>query len=126
MRAALPLLLAAFGCGDEGLTGYVAHDAWTLVEVDGEARGGLTLDLGTRGRIAGRAPCNTFGAAQEAPYPWFAPGPLAVTRRACPEAAAEADLLARLSRMSLAEAVGPVLILSNDAGGQMVFEAVPD
>ena len=56
----------------------------------------------------------------EAPYPWFETGPILVTRRACPDLEAEGDFLRALESMSQAEVLGSVLILSNDAGREMV------
>ena len=78
-----------------------------------------------KARPSGEAPCNAWSATQSAPYPWFALGPIATTRRACPELAAEQTFLTTLAAMTLAEAQGPVLILSSDEGLEMVFRADP-
>ncbi|QDC11064.1 META domain-containing protein [Oceanicola sp. D3] len=116
---ALPPLATA--CADETLTGY-ASGLYQLEEIDGEGfEWGATLDLSEAGRIAGQAPCNSYSAAQDAPYPWFQPGPIAATRRACLHLNGEAAFFKALSEMTLAEASGPVLILSNEAGREMVF-----
>ena len=48
---------------------------------------------------------------------------MAVTRRACPELAEETRFFQTLEDMTLAEVQGPVLILSNEDGTEMVFEA---
>ena len=42
---------------------------------------------------------------------------------ACPELEAESAFFAALEDMSLVEIVGPTLILTNEAGREMVFEA---
>lgn len=42
---------------------------------------------------------------------------------ACPDLPLETAFLSALGEMTLAEAVGTTLILSNDAGRKMVFEA---
>jgi len=125
----LPFLALIGGCfADEGLTGY-APGRWHLVQNGGAdpsaATQAITLDLSTRGLISGRGPCNAYSAPQTAPYPWFAPGPVTSTHRACPGLAAEQAYLAALSQMSLAEVSGPVLILSNDAGETLEFRPAP-
>lgn len=58
---------------------------------------------------------------KKAPYPWIELGPIAVTRRACPELAMEQQFFSALGRVSLAEVNGSVLILSGET--TMVFEA---
>ena len=102
-----------------------AANTWQLVEIDGNAFAArATLDLSEAGRITGRAPCNGYFADQTAPYPWFRAGPIGVTRRACPDLQQENAFLSALPEMTLAEVSGGTLILSNDAGRQMVFRAV--
>lgn len=117
-------LLALPTCGgDETISGYADPDAvYALTEIDGTpfaAR--ATIRFSEQGRVAGEAPCNQYSAEQTAPYPWFTLGPIAATRRACPEADAEARFLAALEAMTLAEVQGPVLILSTETGREMVF-----
>ena len=80
-----------------------------------------TLVFPAPGQVAGEAPCNRFSGNQSAPYPWFDLGPLAVTRRACPELTAEAAYFAALDRMTLVEVTGQTLILSTPEGGEMLF-----
>ena len=122
MRAAI-LLLALWGCADETVSGYAETDAtWRLAELDGTpfpAR--ATLRFPEEGAVAGDAPCNAFRGPQTVPYPWIAIGPLAATRRACPDMASETAYLAALEAMTLAEVAGDVLILTDDAGREMVF-----
>lgn len=126
---ALPLvaLAALSGCvGDETVARYgAAGGVWQLSEIDGRpfaAR--ATLSFPEPGRVAGEAPCNLYSGAMTAPYPWFEAGALAVTRRACPEMAAEARFFDALGRVTLAEVQGDVLILSDPAGPEMVFTRV--
>ena len=126
MRTALLALTLAFlGCGDETVSGYASPGAtYRLVEVSGApfaAR--ATITFPEEGQVAGEAPCNRWSAAQNVPYPWFELGPVAATRRACPGLEAEGLFFSMLGKMSLAEVQGPVLILSNDVGAEMVFEA---
>ena len=128
-RLSLPLLLGCLAlsacAGDETLSAYAPEGAeYRLVEVDGAAfPARATLRLGANGAVSGEAPCNGFSTRILVPYPWFELGPIAATRRACPELEAETAFFAALSAMTISEASGPVLILSNTDGGQMVFEA---
>lgn len=124
--ACLPALLIATACvGDETLSAYGAADkVWQLQSIDGaEFSASASLTFPEPGVIAGRAPCNSFRGRQSAPYPWFAAEALAATRAACPELEAEADFLQALGEMTLAEVTGDVLILSNDQGREMLFNA---
>ncbi len=112
--------------GDETVAQYGGADAeWQLVEIDGnpfDAR--ATLNLAEPGKITGQAPCNRYFGTQRAPYPWFAAKGIGATRRACPDLAAEQHFLKALGDMTLSEVAGDVLILSNDAGREMVFKAI--
>lgn len=101
-----------------------ATATWVLRSIDGapfSAR--ATLSFPEEGRIAGEAPCNRYTARQTAPYPWFRAEAIATTDRACPDLAAETRFLHALSKMTLVEVVGPVLILSTEEGREMVFHA---
>lgn len=124
MRA-LALTLALAACADETVSGYAGTGAvWQLAEIDGTAVDyTATIRLPREGRVTGSGPCNTFGTVQTAPYPWFAIGPIEATERACPDLEAEQTFFAALGTMSLAEVSGDVLILTNEAGRQMVFRA---
>lgn len=119
--------LFVFGiAGDETLAAYAPADRYRLTDLNGapfEAE--AMLDIRTPGQISGTAPCNSYSAAQTAPYPWFAAGPIRATRMACPDLPAEQAYFAALAAMTLAEAAGDILILSNTDGGQMVFQALP-
>lgn len=125
LRAALigSLLLANACAGDESLSAYgAAGEMWQLRSIDGAAfSASAHLTFPEPGRIAGRGPCNSFQGSQTAPYPWFETGSLAVTRAACPEREVEAAFLQALQEMTLAEVSGEVLILSNEAGREMLF-----
>ena len=125
--AALLGLVLAAGCaaGDETLSAYGAAGRVWVLERIGEtpASPGITLDASVPGRIAGQGPCNTYSAEQTAPYPWFSLGPIAATRRACPDMAAEAAFFDALRRATIAEVSGDLLILSNTDGLEMVFRA---
>ncbi|MDT8327625.1 MAG: META domain-containing protein [Roseovarius sp.] len=107
------------------MTGYGGDAAtWTLQSIDRQPFGAhATLILPKEGQIAGQAPCNSYTGQQSAPYPWFAPAVIAATKRACPELEAESRYFRALAEMTLVEVVGDILILSNDAGREMIFSA---
>ncbi len=121
MTALLPIL----GCADETISGYADPTAvYKLVTLDNAAfTAEATISFPEEGHIAGSGPCNRWSASQAVPYPWFEPGPVLSTKRACPALAEEGAFFAALAEMTLAEVQGSVLILSNDAGREMVFEA---
>ena len=133
MRKLLALLIIALAAfifvkasgKDETISGYATPGVtWTLTELGGApfpAR--ATLTFPEQGQIAGKAPCNSYSATQSAPYPWFEVGPVAATKRACPDLPAEAAFFDALARVTLAEVAGEVLILSTEDGFEMVFQA---
>jgi len=135
MRKLLALLIIALAAfifvkaagKDETISGYATPGVtWTLSELSGTpypAR--ATLTFPEEGRIAGKAPCNDYSATQNAPYPWFEAGPVAATKRACPDLPAETAFFDALARVTLAEVAGEVLILSTEDGFEMVFRATP-
>ncbi len=120
-------LLAGACAADETLTAYGAADrVWVLESLDGEAFGARAeIRFGPDGAVTGQAPCNRFFATQSAPYPWFELGPIGATRMACPDLAQETAFLSALATMRLAEIAGSTLILSTEAGREMVFRAAP-
>ena len=122
MRRLLPLLLAACA-GDETVSGYAGTDAtWRLAELHGAPFAPpATLRSPAEGEVAGEGPCNAFRAPQAEPYPWIRIGPIAATRRACPALAEERRFFAALEAATLAEASDAVLILTDEAGREMVF-----
>ena len=117
--------LVVVGCRkDETLGAYGAADhIWVLQELDGVVFAErATLRIPEPGQITGDAPCNTYSGKMSAPYPWFETGPLAITRMACPDLAAETRFFAALETMTLSEVSGDTLILSNETGREMVFK----
>lgn len=123
--SALILLAVLPRCGDETLAGYgAAGKEWQLTELDGKPFAATaTLAFRQEGKLEGDAPCNRYFGEQTAPYPWFSAERIGATRRACPELEREAAYLAALQDMTLAEVAGDTMILSNDAGREMVFTA---
>lgn len=119
-------LLAIWGCqGDETVRAYGgAERTWTLKEINStDFESIATLTFPEEGRIAGRAPCNSYSGEMRVPYPWFDAEALAVTRRACPDLADEGAFFDALRAASQSEVAGDTLILSNIDGLQMVFTA---
>lgn len=126
MRAvvALVAIAALAACKDESVASYGGADTlWQLKEISGkgfDAR--ATLRLEKSGAVSGQAPCNSYRAEQSAPYPWFKLSPILSTKMACPDLDKETAFFSALSSMTLSEVSGNVLVLSNDAGEEMVFE----
>lgn len=119
-RLALLLLLAA--CTDETVSGYAAPGPWRLVALDGTSvPAGTTLTFPTAGRVTGTLPCNAFSAQQTAPYPWFVLSHFKVGGQPCEAAALETRIVRSLASVTLAEAKGPVLLLTDEDGLEMVF-----
>ena len=122
---ALALLALAACRGDETISARTgAETVYALQSLDGAPfPAPATIRFPEPGRVAGRGPCNSYGAAQSVPYPWIEIGPIAATRTSCPRIAAESRYFAALQEMEFAEVQGPVLLLSNGAGRQMTFRA---
>ena len=124
--AALLCVLSMTACrSDETVAAYGAADQeWHLIEIDGELFSSrATVTFPEPGKIAGQAPCNTYSGTLTAPYPWFETGPLAVTRRACEALVAEGQFFEALGEMTQSEVSGGSMILRNENGREMVFEA---
>ena len=117
--------LALAACRDETVAGYGALGAtWQLTELDGAPFAAkATLQFDQEGNLTGDAPCNRYFGKQLAPYPWFQAQDIGATRRACPALEQETKYLGALAEMTLSEVSGDTLILSNDAGREMVFKA---
>ena len=119
---AIPLLLGA--CEkDETISGFTDPQAvYTLQEIDGAhfpAR--ATITFPEPGQVSGKGPCNSYGASQNAPYPWLELGPILATRASCGDLKHEIKFFKALSKMTLIEAFGDTVILRNDANAEMVF-----
>lgn len=132
MRIPIPLgLISLIGLGlaacrgDETIAAYGAADIiWYLAEMDGlPFNAAASLQFPESGVISGSAPCNSYSAVQDAPYPWFDAQKLSVTRMTCDDLAAEGRFFQALQTMTLSEVSGGTLILSNDAGRELVFRA---
>lgn len=121
---ALPLFLAA--CQpDETASAYANPLAiYRLTEIDhGAVSFRATIQFAEAQKVTGEGPCNIYSARLATPYPWFELADLTVTERACPSLRQEQMFLDALAGMNFAEVSGPTLILTNDVGREMVFEA---
>ncbi len=121
---AVLVLLAA--CNeDEAVSGYVDDNTIFALQSINEQpfQASATIDLSETGKVSGEGPCNSYSAEQSAPYPWFDLGPIAATERACEDLSAEVTFFQALQSMTIAEVNGPIIILTNDAKEEMVFEA---
>ena len=121
---AVLVLLAA--CNeDETVSGYVGDSTIFALQSINEQpfQASATIDLSETGKVSGEGPCNSYSAEQSTPYPWFNLGPIAATERACEDLSAEVTFFQALQSMTIAEVNGPILILTNDAKDEMVFEA---
>jgi len=123
--ALIPLAACA---RDETITGYGALGlSWTLTEINETPfDASATLTFPEAGRLAGRAPCNSFTAEITKPYPWFGTGPVAVTRALCPDQPKEDVFFKSLAVMEIAEVTGDTLILSTSDGQTMIFKALSE
>ena len=122
----LLILLALGACrADESVRAYGADDKeWRLIELNEHpftAR--ATLTFPETGRIAGNAPCNSYSGTMTVPYPRFEAGPIAATKMACPDLAAETAFFAALDAVTFSEVLADTMILSNTDGLRMVFTA---
>jgi len=113
---------------DETISAYAGRGSvWQLTEVDNRpADSNATIGFPGEGRITGKAPCNSYTAGQDAPYPWFSFADLVATKTACPALDAESAYFAALVRMTFAEVQGDVLILSGEGGRSMTFTRIQD
>jgi heat shock protein HslJ len=120
-----PLLTLAGCLADGTLRAYGAADKiWTLTEARNFTPDtAITLTFPETGRIAGNAPCNSYSATLDVPYPWFDAGPIAATRRVCPALQVETSFFTALGAATLSEVLDNTLILSDEDGMLMVFRA---
>jgi len=125
MNILMPVVLLSACVEDESIAKYADSDAeYQLTELDGTPfTATATISFPEAGKVTGQAPCNRYFADQSEAYPWFNVGAVRTTRMACPDLDTEAEFIAALRAMTLAEVAGETLILSNLDGRQMVFVA---
>ncbi len=110
---------------DETIRRYGGGDRiWELTELQGMPFGlSATITFPSRNVVAGEGPCNTFHSRNSTPYPWFELGPIAATRRACPDLADEARFFEALGRARIAVIEDDTLTISTEEQTLMVFTA---
>ncbi len=95
---------------------------WVLDQFNDQSFAGrATIRFESSGKLVGNAPCNSFSARQTAPLPWFEVEDLSVTKRSCPQIAAETAFLDALQAMDFSEIGGERMLLSNAAGQTLLF-----
>ena len=127
-RAILALtVLALAACASQetvsqyGGTNYL----WKLSEIDGvPVDYAAELSFAADGGVSGEGPCNAFTANQSKPYPWIEIEIDVVEQIYCVDIDREEAFFAALQDMALVEVSGPVMLMSNDAGRQMVFNGL--
>jgi heat shock protein HslJ len=98
---------------------------WRLLAIDGVVVGydvAATLRIGADGTIAGKAPCNSYSAANKGPLPTLSLGGIRATRMACDKLDQEQAFFDALSAMAEARMDGSRnLILTGPEGRSMEF-----
>ncbi|MFV2002625.1 MAG: META domain-containing protein [Paracoccaceae bacterium] len=126
MFLAIPILLSVVVNG-EAVPGSVDHNTtYRLIEIDTVPFQRLaTISFPAPGTIRGKGPCNSFAAELTAPLPRIQIGAIRATRRGCPDLAQETLFFNALESMMWIEISGATLILRNEAGRELVFQAEP-
>ncbi|GAA6180246.1 MULTISPECIES: META domain-containing protein [unclassified Shimia] len=130
MRRVFSTALVALGlasCGPTETVTQYGGDAynWRLTELDGTSVDyDATLELSDGGNVDGAGPCNGFSGSQSKPYPWIAIQIDFVQEVYCSDIDDEELYLAALLEMTLVEVSGATMVLSNDAGREMVFSGI--
>jgi len=85
-HALIPLaaMLLAACQGNQGVSRFAgAGRVWELREMAGQPfTTRATIGFPEAGRITGKAPCNSYSARQNAPYPWFEASEIVTTKSA--------------------------------------------
>ena len=110
---------------DQTLRAYADADVvWTVTELNGAPfEASATMQFPQAAVITGMAPCNSYRATLTVPYPWFASGPIAATRRACPDLDLEAAFFKALEAATISVIEGETLTLSDEDNVLLVFKA---
>ncbi len=108
---------------DETISGFTQDGSvWSLKSINGlDFTSTATITFPAKGQIAGAGPCNQYAANQNAPYPWIEISQLSATKRGCADLQQEVQYFTALQGVTLAEVSGGTLLLSNDAGDELLF-----
>lgn len=120
-------IFSRFGISDETLAAYAERGTtYRLEEIAGEpALERIELSFPRNRRLEWRTACAVYRARIKVPYPWFSIRPIGMLALGCEASEAETGFRDALAAMTLAEAHGGILILSNDAGEVLVFRVQP-
>ena len=80
-----------------------------------------TISFATPGQVSGNAPCNSYSGQLTAALPEFATSGIMSTEMGCAALADEGVFFAALATMTRADTAATQVVLSNPAGGRMVF-----
>lgn len=110
---------------DETVRRYGGADrVWHVQSIDGKPYSAeATLTFPSRNRIEGAAPCNRYFSTNTTAYPWIEIGPIAATRRACPDLAAEQQFFDALQRANIVVIDGDLMTFSDETSDILVFSA---
>lgn len=118
----LALALVACPKGEDCAGPPEQSGPWHLHSIDGAVFQEVAqVEFGPDDQIKGQAPCNAFTALLDAGLPEFVIGEMIVTDSICDEIEAESRFLSALQDMDRMRMQGEDLVLSNDAGREMVF-----
>lgn len=124
---AVVLLILAFTVfqPDETVRRYGGADReWVAQTLDGAAFSAMaTLSFPSRNLISGQGPCNSYHSTNVTPYPWIKLGPIAATRRACPDLALERRFFNALDQATIVRVEGDTLTLSDENSTLLTFTA---
>lgn len=111
---------------DETLRRYGGAEAlWQVETLAGAAfPAHATLSFPARNIVSGDGPCNQYNSTNSTPYPWIALGPIAATRRSCPDLAVEQAYFQALSKATIVLIEGDRLTLSDETGELLQFKAI--
>jgi heat shock protein HslJ len=125
IRLCLIFLLFLTACQkDETVAGQTSPDTvWVLNRIDDAPMDlRFTIQFQADGHITGQAPCNSYTGTQTAPLPWISFGPIAATRRACPDLWLEAEYFEALGKMAFVEVLGDRMLMTSEEGITMEFK----
>lgn len=110
---------------DETLRRYGAADRdWHLVTLrDAPFDADATISFPKRNQITGEGPCNRYNTTNSTPYPWIEVGPVAATRRACPDLKAESAYFDALRSARIVVIEGDTMTMSDENLPLLVFKA---
>ncbi len=118
----LAIALAACSPGGNGSAPPEPSGPWQLQSIDGTAfEATARIEFGADEQIRGRAPCNSFSGQLDAAPPGFAISNLVRSGMHCDEMDAEERFLSALQEMDAMSTRDAELVLSSDAGREMVF-----